>query len=82
MSYEFVTLSDISIGGGSYGIAASAVPYSDSLPAYLKITGMEEIFMWLFLSHIKTIIEFSDIMLPGKLICKYSTISTKPSKTT
>jgi len=42
MSYESVTLSDISIGGGSYGIAASAVPYSDNLPTYLRITDIND----------------------------------------
>ena len=35
-------LSDICIGGGSYGIAASAVPYSDLLPTYLRITDIND----------------------------------------
>jgi type I restriction enzyme S subunit len=42
MSYETVTLSDISMDGGSYGIAASAVPYSENLPAYLRITDIND----------------------------------------
>jgi type I restriction enzyme S subunit len=32
------TLSDLCIGSGSYGIAASAVEYSPELPTYLRIT--------------------------------------------
>jgi type I restriction enzyme S subunit len=42
MKYETVTLSDVSIGGGSYGIAASAVPYSENLPTYLRITDIND----------------------------------------
>ena len=42
MKSETVTLSDISIGGGSYGIAASAVPYSKNLPTYLRITDIND----------------------------------------
>lgn len=42
MSYETVTLSDISVGGGNYGIAASAVPYSGNLPTYLRITDIND----------------------------------------
>jgi type I restriction enzyme, S subunit len=42
MKSETVTLSDISIGGGSYGIAASAVPYSENLPTYLRITDIND----------------------------------------
>ncbi|HQQ67096.1 MAG TPA: restriction endonuclease subunit S [Thermotogota bacterium] len=38
MSFDVTTLSEISINGGSYGIAASAVPYSKDLPTYLRIT--------------------------------------------
>jgi type I restriction enzyme S subunit len=42
MKSETVTLSDISIGSGSYGIAASAVPYSENLPTYLRITDIND----------------------------------------
>jgi len=35
-------LSDICIGGGSYGIAASAVEYSPDLPTYLRITDIND----------------------------------------
>jgi len=38
LSFDVTTLSEISINGGSYGIAASAVPYSKDLPTYLRIT--------------------------------------------
>lgn len=36
------TLGDLSIGGGSYGIGASAVEYSVELPAYLRITDIRD----------------------------------------
>jgi type I restriction enzyme S subunit len=42
MNYEFVTLSELSVGGGSYGIAASAVPLSKRLPTYLRITDIND----------------------------------------
>jgi type I restriction enzyme S subunit len=42
LNYDAVTLSDISHGNGSYGIAASAVPYSDNLPTYLRITDIND----------------------------------------
>lgn len=36
------TLSDICIGGGSYGIAASGVDFSTDLPTYLRITDIRD----------------------------------------
>lgn len=36
------TLAELCTGGGNYGIAASAVPYSDSLPTYLRITDIND----------------------------------------
>lgn len=36
------TLSDICIGGGSYGIAASGVDFSSDLPTYLRITDIKD----------------------------------------
>ena len=42
MKCKIVTLSDVSINGGSYGIAASAVPYSKNLPTYLRITDIKD----------------------------------------
>ena len=43
MDNQIVTLSDISVGGkGSYGIAASAVPFSDNLFTYLRITDIND----------------------------------------
>lgn len=43
MSEKFTTLADVSINGkGSYGIGASAVPYSDELYTYLRITDINE----------------------------------------
>jgi len=36
------TLSDLCKGGGSYGIAASAVEYSKQLPTYLRITDIND----------------------------------------
>ena len=35
-------LSDLCLGGGNYGIAASAVPYSENLPTYLRITDIND----------------------------------------
>ena len=40
--WEYVKLRDVCTGNGSYGIAASAVPYSDKLPAYLRITDVND----------------------------------------
>ena len=40
---EFSTLGELSISGkGSYGIAASAVPYSKQLYTYLRITDITD----------------------------------------
>ena len=36
------TLGELSIGGGSYGIGASAVDFSANLPAYLRITDIRD----------------------------------------
>ena len=38
LDLRYKTLADFSIGGGRYGIAASAVEKSDTLPTYLRIT--------------------------------------------
>ncbi|MCL1862287.1 MAG: restriction endonuclease subunit S [Defluviitaleaceae bacterium] len=35
-------LSDVCVGGGSYGISASAVPFSEDLPTYLRITDIND----------------------------------------
>jgi type I restriction enzyme S subunit len=43
MAERFVTLAEISINGkGAYGIGASAVPYSDDLYTYLRITDIND----------------------------------------
>lgn len=42
MNYNMTTLGELSIDGGSYGIAASAVPYSKDLPTYLRITDIND----------------------------------------
>lgn len=43
MNYEIKTLNELSLDGkGSYGIAASAVPYSDELYTYLRITDIKD----------------------------------------
>ena len=43
MEFENTTLGQLSIGGkGSYGIAASAVPYSENLLTYLRITDISD----------------------------------------
>ena len=45
MKYKLkeTTLGNLSIGNkGSYGIAAAAVPYSESLPTYLRITDIND----------------------------------------
>ena len=36
--WKELTLGDVSVDGGHYGIAASAVPFETSLPTYLRIT--------------------------------------------
>ena len=40
--YITYTLEDLSIGKGSYGIAASAVPFDSSLYTYLRITDIDD----------------------------------------
>ncbi len=42
MEFNTVTLEDISIGKGSYGISASAVEYDPNLYNYLRITDISE----------------------------------------
>ena len=43
MLFEQTTLGDVSKGGkGNYGIAASAVDYSDELYTYLRITDIKD----------------------------------------
>lgn len=42
MTSKTVPLSEICTGGGSYGIAASAVEYSPDLPTYLRITDIND----------------------------------------
>jgi len=42
MTYNTVPLSSICKGGGSYGIAASAVDYSPDLPTYIRITDIND----------------------------------------
>ena len=42
MYFNIVTLDDISIGKGSYGIGASAVDYNPKLYKYLRITDISE----------------------------------------
>lgn len=42
MIFKTTSLSDVCIGGGSYGIAASAVEYSPELPTYLRITDIND----------------------------------------
>ena len=43
MRFERTTLGQLSIGGkGNYGIAASAVPYSENLLTYLRITDISD----------------------------------------
>ena len=42
MKYKSATLSDFCIGGGNYGIAASAVEFSPDLPTYLRITDIND----------------------------------------
>ena len=40
--YKTYTLEELSIGKGSYGIAASAVPFNSSLHTYLRITDIND----------------------------------------
>lgn len=43
MAEQFVTLSEVSVNGkGSYGIAVSAVPFSEKLYTYLRITDIKD----------------------------------------
>ena len=42
MSYRVATLGELSIGKGKYGIAAPAVEYDPHLPAYLRITDIND----------------------------------------
>ena len=42
MTFSAAPLSEICLGGGSYGIAASAVEYSSELPTYLRITDIND----------------------------------------
>ena len=42
MTSRTAPLSDVCIGGGSYGIAASAVEFSTDLPTYLRITDIND----------------------------------------
>lgn len=42
MTYSTVPLFELCMGGGSYGIAASAVEYSKELPTYLRITDIND----------------------------------------
>lgn len=43
MIQQFITLSEVSIDGkGSYGIGASAVPFSNNLYTYLRITDIND----------------------------------------
>ena len=42
MEFRKVTLDEISINGGSYGIGASAVEYNQDLFTYLRITDINE----------------------------------------
>src|SRR5690606_12029191 len=40
--WEVKKLGDITLGKGTYGINASAVPYSEDLPKYLRITDIDD----------------------------------------
>lgn len=42
MDFSVATLGELSIGDGKYGIAASAVDYDAELPAYLRITDIND----------------------------------------
>lgn len=42
MNYSVATLGELSLGDGKYGIAASAVDYDAELPAYLRITDIND----------------------------------------
>lgn len=42
MNFSVATLGELSLGDGKYGIAASAVDYDAELPAYLRITDIND----------------------------------------
>lgn len=42
MNFSVATLGELSLGDGKYGIAASAVDYDAKLPAYLRITDIND----------------------------------------
>lgn len=42
MSFKWSTLGELSIGGGKYGISAPAVEFDRNLPAYLRITDIND----------------------------------------
>ena len=42
MDFSVATLGELSLGDGKYGIAASAVDYDAELPAYLRITDIND----------------------------------------
>ena len=42
MGCKITTLGDVSLGGGRYGIAASAVEFDSGLPTYLRITDIND----------------------------------------
>lgn len=42
MEYNYVTLGDLSIGGGKYGVAAPAVDFDEKSPTYLRITDIND----------------------------------------
>ncbi|WP_413103394.1 restriction endonuclease subunit S [Streptomyces sp. Inha503] len=41
-NFEKVRLADVTQGGGQYGSSSPAVPYSDSLPRYVRITDIDD----------------------------------------
>lgn len=42
ITWDILSLSEISIGGASYGIGAAAVAYNDYLPRYLRISDIDD----------------------------------------
>lgn len=42
MNFSVATLGELSLGDGKYGIAASAIDYDAELPAYLRITDIND----------------------------------------
>ena len=42
MSFKCSTLGELSVGGGKYGISAPAVEFDRNLPAYLRITDIND----------------------------------------